>query len=954
MAVGRGFKIADGYLEVDADTNKADRKIDKFFRDVNGRLHDERGRFIKEGDEAGGEYGRHLAKAADKEGDRGFKGLAGRWGKRFGAIGKSLGMALANPMVGAIVAGMGALPAAISATTAAISGAVHIGGAAAALAPAAIGALALTVGALKTAFSGLGDALKAGLSGDMAKLAEATKNMAPAMRDAVKALVQLNPLIKDLKRTVQQNFWSQFVNDIKPVATTYLPMIAGVMGTIATGFGGAAASVLKFLQGSGTVAGMAQAFKDIGESVTNVTSGLGPLVQAFLTLFQVGASFLPGLTSGFDQLTTKLAAFTAAAAADGSLQRWISGGLSLIGDLGVALGDLLGIFRSIGQAVPGGGGLFTSLASLLAMVNQFFQTLQGQAVLASFFAKLQAIGMIVLNLVSAALPGLLTLSDALITGLGFLAPIATTVGTALGAVATAIAPILPTLGKLLGVVLTLAGGVLQALAAELGPLIGLWAQLASGLADELLPVITELISQGLPIAIELGMALAEAFAPLVPVILEIAKAVGGQLMEQLPQFLEISRQMVPIIADAAQQLGGALLDAFKRLAPYIPALVTSFLILLRIFMIVFAVIDGTLIRGLVLLISIMITVGSAVLAFVLQIYKLPGIIADAAAAVWNFVSGAASAFYGWIVNVVNWLQQLPGKILSALVALPGMLLNFLVGALKAAAFAVGFAIGSIIKWFMDLPGKISFAIHDLPRLLGDAFTAAWEWAKNVTTGAISAVVSFATALPGKVKSAISSLISAIGGVITSAWNGAKTGVSNGISAVVKLAKDLPGKIKGALSGAKDWLFGIGQDVVRGLGNGISNMLGWVKDKAKEIAGAAISGAKKALGIGSPSKVFRDEVGAWIPPGIQAGVEAQLPALEGYMADAMRGLSKQSNITVSAPAVNMAPVMSPVFLVDGEEIATKVVTPERVARVSAEGNRRRNWTNTGRTLATVGT
>jgi phage-related protein len=944
--VAVGYRIAEGYLEVTADTDKADRKLDQFFRHADGKLRDRRGRYASEGNLAGMAYGKKLAEGADKESDRGFNDMFRKLARGFGSGGKMLGSVFANKFMAMAVGGLGALPSAISAVTAAVGGAIHIGGSLAALAPAGIGALVLTIGTLKTAFSGLGAALKAGLTGDMEAFAKATKDMAPAMQEAVKGLVALNPLIKDLKRNVQQNFWSQFVNDIRPVATTYLPMISAVMGTIAKGFGGAADSVLKFLQGSSTIAGMSQAFRDIGDSVTNITGGLGPLVQAFLTLFQVGAGFLPGLTAGFDQLATKFAAFTSNAAADGSLQRWISGGLSLIGDLGVALGNLVGIFRSIGQAVPSGGGIFAGLAGLLDMVNKFFKTLQGQAVLNSFFAKLQALGTIVINLVSAALPGLLTLSDALITGLGFLAPIATTVGQALGAVATAIAPILPTLGKLLGVVLTLAGGVLQALAGELGPLIGLWAQLASGLADRLMPVLTEMISQGLPLAIELGKALADAFAPLVPVILQIAGAVGDELMKELPQFLDISRQMLPVITDVAKQIGGALLDAFTRLAPYIPGLVEVFLILLRVFMTFITFIDGTVFRVFGFLIYLMIEVGSAVLAFLLQVYKLPGIIASAAAAVWGFVTGAASAFYGWIVNVVNWLQQLPGKILSALVAFPGILLNFLVGTLSKAAYAVGFFVGAIIRFFIDAPGKIWQALQALPGLLASVFTAAWNWVKNITSSAASAVVGFALSLPGRVRSAVSSLISMLGGVAISAWNGARNGFINGVNAVVALARSLPGRIKSALSGAGGWLIGVGEDIVRGLGRGIENMLGWVRDKAKEIANSAIDGAKRALGIGSPSKVFRDEVGAWIPPGMQAGVEKAMPAFQQYMTGAMQSLAQAPNVSVAAPQVAVGGAQITVLL-DGEEIRARVVTPKAVAAANVEGQRRRDWRNTGR-------
>lgn len=954
--MAKGYKIADGYIEITVDTDKGDRKIKRFLRDTRGRLHDEQGRYASEGELAGLAWAEKLTGAADKESKRGFRGMFSRWGRRFAGAGRTLGGLFANKFVAIAVAGLGALPTAISAISSALGSAINIAGAGAALAPAGIGALVLTMMSLKTAFSGLGAALKAGLTGDMAAFAAATKDMAPAMQEAAKALVQLNPMIKELKKGVQQNFWAPFVKDVKPLATLYLPMIYKTMGQISGAFGQAAHAIAGFLLDPAVAQGNARAFADIGTAVSNVAKGLPPVVRLFQTLFQVGASFLPGLSAGFASVADHLAEMAGHAAETGQLQAFIQSGIDKARALGRALGDIVGIFRSIGKASSAvtGGGLLGAFGKLLGILNQFLSSMQGQAVLTNFFARLQAIGQLIMGLVGGALPGLLAFSDAMLTALQSLAPIAPVVGKAIGSALAALAPLLPVIAKVAAVLLTLASGILSALAAELGPLIALWAKLASGLADRLLPVLTDMITQGLPIAIELGKNLAEAFAPLVPVILSVADAFMGGLQQAMPALLDVAKQLLPVISQLAQQLGKAMLDALVRIQPYIPDLVQAFVLLVK----VFAVILGEYLPKAITLFGWLaiafVTVVGWTARLVLGVKDLVGWLAGLGSTVRGFVSSAGSAIIGWVTSVVGWFASLPGKIWSALVSLFDFIPRIFEGSLGRASYAVGYAIGFILKIITELPGKIWSALTDLPAMIWGLFVHGWEMARNATSAAVGFLGSLAAALRARVAAAISALPGTIAAFFSSLWDRARSIFSSGVNAVTGIAKSLPGKIKSALSGAAGWLYGIGQDIVRGLGNGISSMFGWVKNKAREIASNILKGAKDALGIGSPSKVMAREVGRWLPPGVMDGAEQTMPKLYKYMDAKMAGLAhRPPNVNVAAPNVNVS--ATPVYvLLDGKQIAAKItLDPQRVARANAEGSRQRGFVNTGRTAGAFG-
>ena len=81
----------------------------------------------------------------------------------------------------------------------------------------------------------------------------------------------------------------------------------------------------------------------------------------------------------------------------------------------------------------------------------------------------------------------------------------------------------------------------------------------------------------------------------------------------------------------------------------------------------------------------------------------------------------------------------------------------------------------------------------------------------------------------------------------------------------------------------DWL-GLGSDIVSGIISGITNAGGALWESLKGIASSALQGAKRMLKIGSPSKVFADEVGRWIPEGVAVGIEANTQSMTDAMKD----------------------------------------------------------------------
>ena len=108
------------------------------------------------------------------------------------------------------------------------------------------------------------------------------------------------------------------------------------------------------------------------------------------------------------------------------------------------------------------------------------------------------------------------------------------------------------------------------------------------------------------------------------------------------------------------------------------------------------------------------------------------------------------------------------------------------------------------------------------------------------------------------------------------------GIGNAMPNIITAAGDVAKKIWNAIKNI-NWIQ-VGKDIINGLINGIGAMGSALWDAAKNIASSALNAIKSFFGIASPSKVMRDEVGKWIPPGIAVGIEANTQPLTKALHD----------------------------------------------------------------------
>lgn len=222
--------------------------------------------------------------------------------------------------------------------------------------------------------------------------------------------------------------------------------------------------------------------------------------------------------------------------------------------------------------------------------------------------------------------------------------------------------------------------------------------------------------------------------------------------------------------------------------------------------------------------------------------------------IWNWLVAA-------VTNVANWAGQMAGKATEA----GSQFLN------NAGAF------------FQQLPGRIG-------AFLQNAVSNAASWAGQMASNAqragsqfLNNVVRFVTQLPGRIAGFLSGVISNVGGFASQMASGALRAGQQFLNNLVHTLASIPGR-----------MVSIGGQIVQGIVNGIKGSIGRVGSAILGGVNDAIAKVKSMLGIHSPSRLFRDQIGMMIGRGLADGIDASARYVSASMGSMMDGLMPDIN------------------------------------------------------------
>lgn len=209
----------------------------------------------------------------------------------------------------------------------------------------------------------------------------------------------------------------------------------------------------------------------------------------------------------------------------------------------------------------------------------------------------------------------------------------------------------------------------------------------------------------------------------------------------------------------------------------------------------------------------------------------------------------------------------------------------------------------ISLWEM-LASVVNFLWDGLWQLVANILAAAWRGIIETIARNVASVIARFLAFQGEV---IAVFINAVSWLLQAGRNIVQ-GLLNGvIETGLRLAQwfiDLPGNVLELLGDLGDLLYDVGIAIIQGLIEGVGSMAQAVADKVEGVVAGAKNAAERFLGIGSPSKVFR-EYGENVIQGFVQGLSdtadvrdqmAQLAAISNGndFSLASAGMSKNDN------------------------------------------------------------
>jgi phage-related protein len=336
------------------------------------------------------------------------------------------------------------------------------------------------------------------------------------------------------------------------------------------------------------------------------------------------------------------------------------------------------------------------------------------------------------------------------------------------------------------------------------------------------------------------------------VIAQVATTLGDVLAAALTDLLPLFQELLPVFRDLAAQylpqmvpLIKAFGDAFLAVLPILPPLVSLIADILVPALKVAAPVLGVYAKVLVVVAEAIGAVLGPVAQFVAWILR--GVdsaktwtsIGDFFVNIWHKITAAFDAG-------IKWIKEFPGKAWAALKQLPEVLERGATEAFHRFFYAVGYGIGTVVKEISKLPDRVNGLISSM-----------WDWITNAFSTGVSSVIGFAKQVPAAIShlfrqaadwaaSTMSSLVSQAVGFLQTlpgkAWDA---------------IKGLPGLLKSVLSDAGSWLYNAGKDVITGLINGVKDALAGAIRAVRAAMHDIIAGAKDAMGMHSPSRVFAE-------------------------------------------------------------------------------------------------
>lgn len=321
----------------------------------------------------------------------------------------------------------------------------------------------------------------------------------------------------------------------------------------------------------------------------------------------------------------------------------------------------------------------------------------------------------------------------------------------------------------------------------------------------------------------------------------------------LPQLLSALSPLLPALGEVARLLGPALADAAGQLAeallPIIPELADALIPAI----VELAPLIADLLVEILPLLPPLLALGTELLPYLVEVLKV----------LLPIITDLTSANLGMVGAFIGLFDVISGDT-------------------------------SLDEWRQDLAESENW--------MGRFITSLTETAIQVGFYLGTIRVGFET-----MRDQVAQVMATVGLTIATGWNGAVTAIATGVTRAVVFVQTFPTRLRAALATARTWLLQTGRNIVQGLIDGIQSMWNSAISAVTNLGNALPASIKKVLGIHSPSRVFRDQVGKMVGLGLLAGIEdasigARIDTAVNHMVEvpAAGGGSAGMSVTFTGP------------------------------------------------------
>ena len=386
----------------------------------------------------------------------------------------------------------------------------------------------------------------------------------------------------------------------------------------------------------------------------------------------------------------------------------------------------------------------------------------------------------------------------------------------------------------------------------------------SGLVDNFVTSVETAASNILPRLEIIFSGIGQLVAGLAPVV---AQAIPALITNVLPGLATAAASMLTAF-------GSALMQNLPLLMTSAMSLVTGFLTYIQTNLPLLLTAAGQIIQ----------TLGTGIMT------ALPQVVPIAASIIQTLVSSFATSAPQMLTAAMSLLQNLAtgiaqnlpliaesaGQIITGFISfiqenLPSLIES---GAQILQTLADGI-INAIPVLVGQLPqvitAVINFIISSLPQIIQTGIQLLTSFAQGIISAIpqlvaqipqiISAIVStIASNLPQILQAGVSIIQSLIQGIL-SLIGAVMSAIGQIASTIINKALEIPGQ-----------MISIGAQIIQGLVNGIMSGVSSVVSAIGNVVSSAVNAAKSFLGIASPSRVFRDQIGWMITQGLALGIK----------------------------------------------------------------------------------